>query len=246
MKLDVFVGLASRDTWSSDFGMCMIQLVADFAQKYEGFDEQRIRVDKKEGSILPNQREGLAQKALELGCTHLLFIDTDQTFPPSALRRMLSWKEPIVACNVAIKTFPTAPTARLFTKGNTKGGLLFTWSDSVGLAPVWRIGTGIMLIDTKVLRKIPEPWFPNRWMEETKTFQGEDWCFCEKAEAYGFHPVVDQALSWQVGHVGKMEYKHDLIPDPMDWGEARPEDGTVMSHNMVPSTKAKESDARPS
>lgn len=244
MKLDVLVAIPSRDTWNSDFGMCLVQLVADFSRKYEGFDEQRIRVQKKEGSILSNQREGLAQAALEFGCTHLLFLDTDQTFPPTTLRQLVAWDKPIVACNVAIKTFPTAPTARLFSKQDAKGGVLFTWSDSVGLAPVWRIGTGVMLVETRVFRKIPEPWFPQRWMEETKTFQGEDWCFCEKAEAYGFHPMIDQGLSWQIGHVGKLEFKHDLIPDPQDWEAERPQDGTVLAHNTVPLTK--EPHVRPS
>ena len=222
MRLDVLVAIPSTDRWSSDFGLCLCQLVADFASKIEGFDEQRLRLLKKEASILPNMREEIGQTAIEQDVTHVLFLDTDQTFPQNVLRRLLAWKEPIVACNIAVKTFPTCPTARLFNKKNPKGDLLYTWQDSVGLAPVWRVGTGVMLVETRVFRKVPEPWFPVVWREEVRKFQGEDWGFCEKVEAFGFKLMVDQSLSWEIGHVGKQCYKHDLIPDPQDYGKDRP------------------------
>lgn len=233
-RLDVLVGICANETWKSAFGMSLVQLVADFASKYEGFEEQRIRLRMKEGSILPNMREELAQNALEIGATHLLFLDTDQTFPQNTLRRLLKWHESIVACNIATKQFPTCPTARLFNKKNPKGDLLLTWKDSVGLEPVWRIGTGVMLVETRVFRKIPEPWFPVVWKDEAKKFQGEDWGFCEKAEAYGFRFMVDQSLSWEIGHVGQQNFKHDLIPDPQDWGGERPK-GDVLSDKISPS-----------
>jgi hypothetical protein len=222
MHLDVLVAIPSTDRWSSDFGMSICQLVADFASKIEGYNSQRLRLLKKESSILPNMREEIGQTAIAQGVSHVLFLDTDQTFPQNTLRRLLAWKESIVAANIAVKTFPTGPTARLFNRKNPKGDLLYTWSDSVGLVPVWRVGTGVMLIETRVFRRVPEPWFPVVWREEVRKFQGEDWGFCEKVEAFGFKPMVDQGLSWEIGHVGKCNYKHDLVVDPQDFGKVRP------------------------
>lgn len=232
-NLDVVVAVCSGETWKAPFGLSLVKMVADFSQKYDGFDSQRIRVNVKYGSMLFNMREELAKKALELDATHLLFVDTDQTFPPDTLRRLVQWKEPIVACNIATKQFPTQPTARLFDKKNPYGKLLLTWKDSIGLVPVWRVGTGIMLIETRVFRKVTKPWFPVVWKEEIQKYQGEDWGFCEKAEAFGFHAMVDQGLSWEVGHVGQQEFKHDLVLDPADWGEKRP-DGTIETELLVP------------
>lgn len=230
-RLSVLLGIPSLGQWESEFGMCLLSLVADFSQKFEGYDEQKLIPMAKVGSVLANHREGIAQKALELDCTHVLFIDSDQTFPPDTLRRLLAWNEPIVACNIATKQFPTCPTARVFSKKNRSGDLLMTWKDSVGLERVWRIGTGVMLIDTKVFRKVPEPWFPQVWIEEARKFQGEDWGFCERAEAFGFHPMIDQALSWEIGHVGRMNFKLDLVPDPKDWGAERPEGSIIENIN---------------
>lgn len=219
--LDVLVAIPSTENWKSDFGLSLVQLVADFSQPIAGWESQRLRILKKESSILPNMREEFGQAAVEFGTSHVLFLDTDQTFPSDTLRRLLAWKVPIVACNVAVKTFPTCPTARVFDKKQPKGQPLFTWKDSHGLVPVWRVGTGVMLVETRVFRKIPEPWFFMKWKEDVRRFQGEDWGFCEKAEAFGFNIYVDQGLSWEIGHVGKQCYKHDLIVDPHDLGKQR-------------------------
>ncbi len=49
-----------------------------------------------EGSILHQLRENLVKKALELNCTHLLFIDSDMVFEKDAFERLLKRKKDIV------------------------------------------------------------------------------------------------------------------------------------------------------
>jgi hypothetical protein len=216
MNLDIMVCIPSTWIWPADFGICLAGLVGNFAGRIPPYTDQNLRILKKEGSILLNMREQMIRQARDAGCTHVLFIDSDQTFPPNTLRRLLQWQKPVVACNVAIKRFPSTPTARLKDPVNDKGRILYTDDKSRGLVEVWRVGTGIMLLDLSVFDGLPEPWFNMRWRPEANEFQGEDWCLCELLESRGVPIYVDQGLSWEIGHIGKLEYVHSMTQAPVE------------------------------
>ena len=184
-------------------GMCMRFMV----ERLPWAKSQTLRVHNKRGSILPQLREELVREALSGGATHILFLDSDQTFPSDTLHRLLSWKLPFVACNVAIKTFPSVPTARAHDPSKAQGQLIY--STGPGLERVWRVGLGVALIESRVFRAIEEPWFGIKYMPDG-TFMGEDWFLCEKVEAAGFPIHVDHGLSLQIGHIGDLEYVHDF------------------------------------
>jgi hypothetical protein len=48
-------------------------------------------------------------------------------------------------------------------------------------------GTGSMLIRKRVLEKVREPWFEFKFDRRGVLVQGEDYNFCEKVRAAGFH-----------------------------------------------------------
>lgn len=237
MQLKVVVGIPSGEYWKSDFGMCMLNLMMDFSmQRIEGYEQQRVTVVKSEGSILPQLRGNIVKNSLKKGATHVLFIDTDQTFPADTLRRLLYWQKPVVACNVATKKFPSSPTARLKSVHDDKGEILYTTPESHGLEEVWRIGCGVMLLDLEKLRHIPLPWFGITWRPNVEDYQGEDWFFCEVLEKNKIPIYIDHDLSWQIGHVGKMEYKHDLVPVPEQLVKV-PDNGMFIIGNNPPANK---------
>lgn len=212
-SLKVVVGIPSNGTWCEQFGMCMLGLVSDFSQQIPGYREQSLRFQSVKGSILARSREKIVEYALSIQATHVLFLDTDQTFPPTVLRQLLEWKKPIVACNIATKSSPSNPTAR--RKDGTKYGTpVFTRAHQVGLEKVWRVGTGIMLIDMGVFghKGMEAPRFAQRWEPELKDYVGEDWVFCEKLESAYIPIFIDHGLSRDIGHIGQLSYGHDLIP----------------------------------
>ena len=214
-ELNLVVAVPSGETWCAEFGMSLVGLIGDLASTpVPPWSATQVRVFNKKGSILPQLRQQVTEQALEAGATHILFLDSDQQFPPDTARRLLFWRKPIVACNVATKKFPCSPTARLYSPSEPKGVPLFTRRGDRGLEPVWRIGCGIMLIAGYVLKELPKPWFPVRWRTEVEDFQGEDWGFCEALEARDIPIYVDQELSWQIGHVGTQRYDHGLIIPP--------------------------------
>jgi len=216
-EIRLVVAVPSQQTWDADFGMSIVFLMNHLASHGQVEDKViSFRLHNKRGSILANMREWLIQDAIKNDATHLLFIDSDQTFPRDLFHRLMKHKKKVVAVNVATKMLPPTPTARL--EGGVAGVPLYTREDSTELVKVWRVGTGVMLIDLNVFKRegMESPWFNQRWDEELNAYVGEDWAFCEKLEKAGVGIYVDQEVSREIGHIGKLEYSHDMvIPDEL-------------------------------
>lgn len=200
--------------WMADFGYCLTQMCVYIAAVLfeEGQTREVILIDKR-SSNLPRSRQECLEDALLQDCTHALFMDTDQVFPRDTAHRLLAWKKPIVACNIPLKTIPSFPTAR--AKSNTPFGTPVysnSKSNPMGLEKIWRVGSGIMMIDLSIMKSIQKPWFELRYSDKHQQFVGEDWYFVGKAEAAGFETYIDHDLSRHVSHVGVFQYTHAHIP----------------------------------
>lgn len=212
-QLRLFIAVPSTNIWESDFGMSLVFLTNYLASHpVKGFDSWDFTVWNKKGSILAQLRESLVEQALEMGSTHILFLDSDQTFPRDLAHRLLEHRKLVVACNVATKKLPSDPTARQEGKEHY-GDLVYTTPTSAGLEEVWRVGTGIMLVNLNLFARegMGQPWFEQKWNNTTGRYVGEDWAFCEKIAASGAKIYIDHDVSKQVGHVGKLNYGHDMV-----------------------------------
>lgn len=192
--------------------MCLINLMTHvLTRPMKGTKQMQVLLLNKRSSVLCKSRHELLKDAVQKQCHYALFIDTDQTFSSDLLYRLLSWQKPVVACNIATKAIPSSPTARSFNPNYYGGDVVFTDPASKGLQQVWRIGTGVMLIELGILAKVPKPWFLNTYKEDEDEFGGEDWYFCEKLEKAGIPLFIDHDASKTVGHIGKLTYTHELV-----------------------------------
>lgn len=202
----IFIGIPSGTDWKADFGMSLAGLVASAPRPLIGGGHvERLRLWNTKGSILSRSRHVLVSKALEEECSHILFIDTDQTFPSHTLHQLLRWDKDVVAANCVTKCLPALPTARQFSK-DVSAGVPVSSVGRTGLEKVWRIGTGVMLIKTRVFKKLPQPWFPITWQPENDDYTGEDWNFCKACEDAKIDLFIDHELSKSIGHIGSFEY----------------------------------------
>lgn len=213
-KLTIIVGIPSHGVWTSDYGMCLQNMMSYAQSKPIGnFKTHTLIPFHTKGSILPRARLNIVKASRERGATHILFTDVDQTFPRDTLHRLVLADKDIVGCNVATKSIPASPTAR--KKGATYSGeLVYTDAPGMGIPQyekVWRLGTGIMLVRTKVFDVLGLNCWEILWKEEIQDYQGEDWYFCEKAQQHGFDIWVDHHLSNEIGHIGEYNYKHDVV-----------------------------------
>ena len=161
-----------------------------------------------QGTIIQNQRADLCLDAMREGCSHILFIDSDMTFPQDMVQRLLKHDVDIVAANCARRRMPTGPTAQNYDENGVRQ-LVYTMPDSTGLEEVGSIGTGIMLIKKEVFQNMSEPWFDMPWQVGKRGYMGEDVFFCKKAQELGFKVYIDHDVSKEIGHIGTFEFKHD-------------------------------------
>lgn len=161
-----------------------------------------IHFDTFSSSILAGVRNIFAHSAIDNGFTHLFTIDADMDFPPQVLAQMLKAGKDIVAANCVTKS----ETNSVFTATGFDGKKIVTDWDKEGLEQVVLAGTGLMLIDLKILKDIPEPWFLQPWQKENKRIIGEDYYFTHKAVDHGFEVFIDHDVSRQVLHIGKKPY----------------------------------------
>jgi hypothetical protein len=159
------------------------------------------------GSLLPAVRQKLAERAIEnRRATHLLWIDSDHSFPADTAHRLLAHQRPIVGINATTRTLPLRCTA---AKGVRE--VFETTRHSKGLERCRRIGFGIVLVEARVFLAMPKPWFQVVYLEDEGTYRGEDVYFCEKAREHGFHPMVDHDLTKETTHIGSVGWSTEML-----------------------------------
>jgi hypothetical protein len=205
------VAFPASDSWRGKFGISLCNMMCYLmAKQVPGYRNQQMTPCEVRGSILPRSRHKLVRRAQQLNCSHILFIDTDQTFPKDTAHRLLAWDKEVVGCNVATKQLPASPTAR--GKSEKLGGeMIYTDPDSPLLEKAWRLGTGVMLMKLNVFEKLGPACWEIRYIPELDDYQGEDWRMCELLEEHKIPIWIDQRLSDQIGHVGEFEFKHEHV-----------------------------------
>lgn len=160
-------------------------------------------------------RNAIVKQAKHAGVTHLLMIDTDQTFDQNLiedlLTRMMENEYQILGGKVHRRYEPYDPILYEFDEKKNKYHLMNDdkWinEDCVEVAAT---GGGCLLIDMKVFEKIEYPWFKFIKTEESELNQpiGEDVYFCRKLKEAGISIFVDTKI--KIGHLALMEVNEDF------------------------------------
>jgi hypothetical protein len=182
-------------------------------------------------SLVPLARCIMAEEFLKSGCSHLLFIDADQTFRVEDPLRMMAANLDICGAAVAKKkmTLPQmlnqTTVDDLLEAGTTANyvanglGEVLPWAREVQ-----RVGTGFMMVKRTVFLKIMERNPELKFMTKpegdadkqeylynffpvgvrNRRYYGEDYGFCDLARDAGCRIWVDRVA--RVGHIGKFTY----------------------------------------
>lgn len=199
----VLIGFPTTGLWSDQFGMALCNMCISTMQRRPDIE---LAVLNEKSSMLWVTRQHLCEVAVEHGFSHILFIDTDQSFPSSLLARLLSHERAVVACNIATKVEAPHTQETAVTAYDPSTRITTGCERTTGLERVWRVGTGVMLIRTTVFKDIVKPWFPVTWLADEQRWVGEDWGFCEKLEKANIPIWVDHDASALVGHWGQKNF----------------------------------------
>ena len=176
---------------------------------------EAVRLINERASLIVQSREFLLLKAVREGATHVLWLDSDMKFPPDIVHRLAAHKKPLIGCNYAKRIIPSSPTGF-----NMEGKPLITGENQTGIEAVRSLGFGCVLMDLKILKDIPRPWFDAYWVlrgdddipetEKNYSLVGEDLYFFWNLLKNGTECYVDHDLSKEIIHVGTFEYSNKM------------------------------------
>lgn len=170
-------------------------------------------------NLLYLSRDKLVLAALKNNYDYILFLDTDQQVPRDLIIRMadyLNHGENIVTALVFTKEKPYHPCVYSESDILDSGQIKLTRYPLSDIKDepfyVENCGSGCVMMNTEIFRKIPQPWF------HPYIYSGEDVTFFHIAtHKYGYKILCDPTLD--VGHWGieninrttKMLYDEEII-----------------------------------
>ncbi len=163
-------------------------------------------------TLLQAQRENLVAAARSWAATHILWLDSDMSFPFYAAYKLLDHKEPVVAANYVTRQMPYKTVAYKTLGGDWEDWLKHHKDIPINkqLIEVEGVGMGCMLTDIEVFDSLTHPYFPVTWMPEAEDYLGEDINFCQALRQKGYKIFIDDILSRQISHLGTFAYGHEL------------------------------------
>ena len=158
--------------------------------------------------IVHSGRQKLVMRAVQKGCTHLLWLDSDMRFPADVFHRLWNRGKRVVGINYSTRNPPDLkPVTHKFIPAPQEMPVrCYTLPDSEGIEKVEALGFGAVLMDIGVFADTQLPWFEFAWAPERKGYIGEDVYFCQKLKDAGIDVYVDHDLSKLCAHIGEQEF----------------------------------------
>ena len=190
---------------------CMDMVAAPFAQALATLQKQgECIVSFLIGSLIYDSRNQLAKQAVKFDCDYILWLDSDMTFPPDTLLRMLKHAEEgkdIVSGLYFRRSAPYTPV--LFkTLSEYKEGV--TWEDyndypEDSVFEIGGCGFGCVLTKKEIFLEMVLEGMP--FFNPTAGL-GEDIAFCLRAHQLGHKIWCDSTI--KCGHVGHITVSEAL------------------------------------
>lgn len=154
------------------------------------------------GSLVYDSRNKIALKALELGCSHVMWFDSDMVFAPDTLEKLMAHDKMFVSGVYYKRTGTYEPVVYEEIKHHDDGraeAISFKDYPTDGIFKAAGVGFGCVLLKTELLLEMGaefHDWFTpyNR--------MGEDLSFCDRTIKLGHDIWVDPSV--QCGHVGQI------------------------------------------
>jgi hypothetical protein len=226
-KHGLFIAIPTAGTMHSEAVKCLLDLQIHMAKT----PVQCLVHFHNGNSLVPLARNIITEEFLKSGMSHLLFLDSDQTYRPEEPLRMMAANLDVYSAPVSKKKqnyeemLNQTTVQALLEAGTTANyvanglGEVLPWAREVQ-----RVGTGFMMVKRTVFLKImelhPELKFATKPADDPDKqeclynffpvgvrngrYYGEDYGFCDLAREAGFRIWVDRVA--RVGHIGPFTY----------------------------------------
>jgi len=190
------IALPLTDKWvSNEFFFSFLKVLTTFMVKHNDVSVDILAPDYP--AHIDDVRNNLVSKAMNVGSTHILFMDTDQIYEtPDMIERLLAHKKPVVATRVH-KRYP--PFSPVLLRGEL-GKLEIVPDKEIkpdgfeSELPIEYSGTGCVLISTDILIDMyPEKPFHSKLDERGKPI-GEDIYFFQQLKDRNIPVIADCSI----------------------------------------------------
>jgi hypothetical protein len=161
------------------------------------------------GGYVAHNRNALVDIAQKNQSTHLMFIDNDMVFQPSAIQRLIDHDKDIVGANYNARGVPDKPivsTVKMINPETDPNGgkdKVYSTTMPAQLFKCYGLGTGMLLVKMKVFNELEKPYFV-AWEDANGEHHTEDIDFCRKAGEAGFDVWCSPTI--KVEHIGTYFY----------------------------------------
>lgn len=200
MQVRVAVGLPAGDSVKTFYMLDLIRMYRVTNKEHQSVE--LLNPLMAHGSLIPMQRQMIADAALRMQASHILWLDSDMRFPPTVLWDLLMRNVDIVGAGYPERREPFKPTA--FRTWADMDLRVYTHENSTGLEKVAALGGGMILVKTHVYQQMERPWYMVGYNREKNNFLGEDMYFSFKASQAGFDVMLDHDVSKQIAHIGEI------------------------------------------
>lgn len=192
-RFKIAIGIPSGSLWHAEMAISLCGL-ASTTVKHHG-----VCILSQRGSHISKQRNDLVERAKAIDADYLLQIDSDMSFPPDALLRLLAHDKDIVGATYNKRVPPYE------TLGKAKGVVPAAGAPVSGLVDMLFMPGGFMLTKLSVYEKLPYPWYFELYDDEqfSDRCRSEDYSFCQKSRDNGFDVWCDLDLTTEMIHWGE-------------------------------------------
>jgi len=155
------------------------------------------------------ERHNVSINEAKYNYDRILWLDTDQVYPPEYLEMMLAHDESVVSALNVSRYYPFEICIYKFEGEEGVNGIRYPKFTAVQPPTDQKIfqcdctGTGALMVDPKILDKLPMPYFKDIYDEEgCKRYCPDDFYFMWLLCKAGIKVIVDQNII--VKHIGKV------------------------------------------
>lgn len=175
----ILVGVPSRQQVDADFWMSTLAIW--------NYDKHNKLCTNWRSPYITESRNAIVDVAQKERATHLLFLDSDMTFPCNVIDVLLSHNKDIVGATYCKRQPPYDVLGEPLVQNGEH------------LLAMKKMPTGCLLINMQVFEKMEKPYFQMRYKDGREW--GEDINFCEDVIKLGYDVWCDQYLSVHIGHI---------------------------------------------
>lgn len=147
------------------------------------------------GCYITQNRNTIAQTAVDEEFDRILFVDADMVFPDDAIEVLRRRDKDIIGAAYNVRqAIPSQTTVKWDGKGKLPTNGPFRCQG---------MGMGFVLVKTDVFRRMEKPWFYLKDLGNND-FEGEDYYFFSKAIKTGYDVWCDPTIKME--HIGDYRY----------------------------------------